>query len=112
MPAPQTGNIELKYMYICQNIYQKIANLLKFDLDAKLLFSEQSEQPPEVDLSQELRYVQELLLDRSVDNEFRLENRPLPRYMKMEVWKSYLFCDKRLSVDARDLFLNTRELVD
>lgn len=37
MPAPQTGNIELKYMYICQIIYQKIANRQKFDLDGKLL---------------------------------------------------------------------------
>ena len=65
-----------------------------------------------MDLSEEFRYIQELLLDRSVDNEFRLENRPLPRYVKMEVWKSYLFCDKRLSVDPKDLFLNAKELVD
>lgn len=43
MPAPQTGNIELKYMYICQIIYQKIANRQKFDLDSKLLL-EQSRQ--------------------------------------------------------------------
>jgi len=30
----------------------------------------------------------------------------------MEVWKSYLFCDKRLSVDTKDLFMSTKELAD
>lgn len=42
------------------------------------------------------------------ENDFRIPNRMLPKYIKMEVWKNYSFFNKHYVIDPKDLFLNKK----
>lgn len=67
----------------------------------------------EVDLEREKRYmIREMLVVSGSENDFRIEERRLPKYVKMEVWKSFAFFDKNLIIEPRDLFFNNKKLTD
>lgn len=67
----------------------------------------------DVDLTAEKKYIEnEVLIPNTSFNEFRLENRALPKYIKLEVWKSYLFVDNNCQIDRKDFELNQRKLID
>ena len=51
-------------------------------------------------------------MGNTTENEFRLQQRPLPKYMKMEVWKNFSFFDKSLTINVKDLFLTSKEIAD
>jgi hypothetical protein len=53
-----------------------------------------------------------LLVVKDTVNEFRISQHTLPKYIKLEVWKTYLFFDKTCMVDSRDVLLNSKKLAD
>jgi hypothetical protein len=66
-----------------------------------------------VNLDKEKDYINmELMVSSGSENDFRIDQRNLPNYIKMEVWKSYSFFDKKLMIEPKDLFLNSKKLTD
>lgn len=66
-----------------------------------------------MDFSVEKDYIdREFMIETTAGNPFRLDLRVLPRYIKLEVWKSYVFFDKDYVVDPRDLEPNHKKLTD
>lgn len=51
-------------------------------------------------------------LPKTSPNPFHIPSRTIPRYIKLEVWKSYVFFDKDLQVDSKDLEPNHKKLTD
>ena len=49
---------------------------------------------------------------KDLGHEFRISSKILPKYIKVEVWKSNLFFDKKHAVDPKDLFHNSKKLAD
>ena len=67
----------------------------------------------EVDLSKQREYIEEeLLMEDDRENQFRIGLHGLPSYIKMEVWNSYLFYDKKLAIQSKDLFFSSKGLAD
>lgn len=83
VPPPKTNTPDFKFMYACQRIFQKIEknNNLLFTPELNL---EQPRPHREVDLKSEQEYIRnEVLLPQKSPNEFRIEERSLPKYYKM-----------------------------
>lgn len=111
IPKPNTSIPDFKYMYICQKIFQKIEKENNFHFQNQIDGKDVSLK--EVDLSEERQYIQnELPVMKDLDHEFRISSKILPKYIKVEVWKSNLFFDKNYVVDPKDLFHNSKKFAD
>ena len=111
LPEPNTKIADYKYMYVCQEIYKKIQKTNNFSFHSQNQL--QNYQFKEVNLDREKDYMsREMLVVSGSENDFRIEDRPLPKYLKMEVWKSFAFFDNNLAINPKDLFLNDKKLTD
>ena len=114
MPEPQTLIDDFKIMYVCEKIFQKIKLRNRFDFDFDNSYNpEKPFSVNEISLNAEKDYItREIKSNSSLEESFRIENRKLPKYYKMEVWKNYAFLDSSLEIDSRDIFANNTRIRD
>jgi hypothetical protein len=107
MPEPDTNIANFKLMYALQRIFQRTKQFNPLDFkDDYPYFPPSGSRPPaapDVDFSPERNYIDREVLAPTFANPFRLQSRSLPRYIKLEVWMSYVFFSRECKVSPRDL---------
>ena len=85
MPQPKTDIPDFKYMYACQRIFQRIKMFNQYDFKQDMAFKiDEKMQFKDIDFGTEKSYIdKEVLIPNVTYNEFRLQNRVLPKYIKL-----------------------------
>ena len=113
IPEPNTLIPDFKSMYVCQKIFQKIEKAYFSAQQQFTSFSPDPEEFQKIDLEEEMNYIKrELFGGEDFENEFRISKRTVPKYLKVEVWKNYIFCDEEYKIDPKDIFQNNNKLAD